>query len=130
MWISVATITLDTDWSFTAPVTGTWFRVQHLTTPADDFRRGYIAQASAFAPVQLHGIKRMYSKQEYDLYQFVKPDVWEERMIALREYFPSRSGQSWIVRIDVWQDAQNAIDTVSELADQIAQLKALIQLLL
>lgn len=128
MWLPVDTIILDTDWTYTAPVTGTWFRVQHLTVPVDELRRGYIAQASAFAPVELHGIRRMYSKQEYDLYELIKPDPWEERMIAVREYFPSRNGQSWTVRIDVWQG--NTPTSLSELVEQVSELKSLIQLLL
>ena len=130
MWLSVDTIELDTEWTYTAPATGTWFRVQHLIIGGTAFRRGYIAQASSFAPVELHNIKRMYSKQEYDVFQLIKPDPWEERSLAVREYFPSRAGESWTVRIDVWQGTQETIDSIEKLAEQIALIKSLIQLLL
>lgn len=128
MWVPVGTYTLDKAWLFTPAVVGTWFRLQHSQPPLN--RRGLIAQASAYAPVELHGIKRLWAKQQYDIYQFPQPDCWSDRVIALRGVpYDVEDSIDWTVTIDVWQGSTSA-ETISELSAEIAELKSLIQLLL
>jgi hypothetical protein len=127
MWANVGAFTLSKSWLFTPAVTGTWFRLQHNQPPLN--RRGLIAQASAFAPVQLHGIKRVWAKQQYDVYQFPQPDCWTDRVIALRGVsYDVENANDWIVTLDVWDS--DTPTTIPALAEQIAELKALIELLI
>lgn len=129
MWVPVGTYTLAKSWLFTSAVSGTWFRIQHSQPPLN--RKGLIAQASAYAPVELHGIKRLYAKQQYDLYQFPQPDCWSDRVIALRGVpYDVEDAIDWTVTIDVWQSPEEVIDSFQEVAEKIAQLKSLIELLL
>lgn len=102
MWKPLATLSLNKGWSLTLPVTGSLFRVGHILTPANDLRQGYIAQASAYAPLEILGIRKLYSKQEYDIYEFIQPICWSERVIAVKNGF-YYSPNSWAVSIDVWE---------------------------
>lgn len=101
MWVQVGTFTLQKSWLLTPAVAGTWFRLQHSQPPRS--RRGVIAQASAYAPLELTGFRRLWAKEQIDVYQFVQPDCWSDRCLALRggsldvEYL-----SPWTVTIDVW----------------------------
>ena len=104
MWVAIATITLSEDWQFTSSVAGVWFRVHHALEPTD-FRRGLIAQASLSNPVDLFGIKRLYSKPEYDLLQLIQPDCLSDRAIAIKGRWLS-SDVPWVVNISVWNQGE------------------------
>ncbi|MBE9012660.1 hypothetical protein IQ250_20885 [Pseudanabaenaceae cyanobacterium LEGE 13415] len=126
MWVTVGTYTLSKSWLFTPAVSGVWFRIQHSQPPLG--RKGLIAQASAYAPVELNGIKRLWAKRETDLYQFIQPECWSDRVIALRGVpYDVEGAIDWTVTLDVWQGSN---DSVSELSSQIAELKSLIELML
>ena len=128
VWLSLGTITPSKDWAFTAPVKGSFFRVQHSTV-GNSLQQGYIAQASGFAPVELSGIRKLYSKQQYDVYQFVQPECWSDRTIAVRNGY-YQSSETWTVAIEVWQSDEEFAHSIEELSKQIELILNLIKLLL
>lgn len=124
VWLSVGTTTVTKGWTYTAPATGSLFRVQHLTPTLK--RRGVIAQAAPLAPVQLFQIQGLYAKSEYDLYQFVQPDCWESRVLALRgEDYAEIFSSPWKVALDVWQPNSTSNPTPTPTVTYSAAIAAL-----
>jgi hypothetical protein len=101
-WVSIATISLTNNWNFTLPTVGEWFRVRH-SLPNNVSKTGLIAQASTTGGIELLGIRKLYSKSQADIYQFIQPDCWSQRVIAVRGRWMS-SKVPWLVSIDVWDE--------------------------
>ncbi|OLP18086.1 hypothetical protein BST81_13760 [Leptolyngbya sp. 'hensonii'] len=105
-WISVMSLSVKSNWSFSAPVEGSLFRVAHSTGPGGVYwgRRGLIAQArfsSSGDDPELIDISRVYAKPEKDLFILVSPFPSGERRIAFRG---TRFSIPWDVSIHVDPD--------------------------
>lgn len=127
-WLPLATVTPGKDWAFTPVVVGSLFRVSYQGSSVGYPAVGFIAQASAYAPVELCDIRKIYSKQQYDIFRLGKPDCWTDRVLAVRAASPF-SLVDWTVTIESWQSIDDIVDTVEDLSKQIQLLYKLVQLL-
>lgn len=99
MWKLVGTITGTRQWQFTNAVDGRWFRITHQM-PDDYYGKGLICQADlANGDPLLSNIRRLYSKQQQEIYYIPKPVFYTDRRIGVLTYLGLAE---WRVRIEVW----------------------------
>lgn len=100
-WVAVAILTLRKDWVFSSPVSGSLFRVKHSASPG---RRGHICQSSGGMLPELADIRRIYGREESELFRFAEPESWQTRSIGFRaEKYAEVFSVPWRIQLEVWE---------------------------
>lgn len=114
-WKRIFTGSLTSDWLFTMPVEGEYFRVKQTfsSLPPWGFW-GYIGQAGGtFTPSnELANVRRLYPTVDAQVIRFIAPDCWaEDRAIAIKGFSKrkfSALGFQISTTVDVWEAVPNS----------------------
>lgn len=104
-WTSLAVVSMSTEWEFSAPTDGIFFRVRSNVAPDPPFLfKGLIAQGINGNPPTLTNVCRLWAVENQDIvFQFDRPD-WlpAARSIALKRVGNYTTEVVWLARLDVW----------------------------
>jgi hypothetical protein len=114
-WKRIFTAPLTSDWLFTMPVEGEWFRVkQTFSSPPPWGYWGYIGQAGGTLTPNtgFANVRRLYPTETTTNLQFVTPPFWvEDRAIAIKGFSKRKFlalGFQVFTTIDVWEAVPNS----------------------
>lgn len=114
-WTDLGTVTVEREWSYTPVFEGAQFvKLEHFNYPKTLI--GLIAQAD-LDRTTFFEIRKIYSKPEAEILTLADPTFWaSNKRLAFRtlSYY---LGQSWQVRVSVWDD----VTTVPVPVEQQAQ---------
>lgn len=99
MWVACGSLILTAEWTYSLPLSGELFRLTHACPGG--YGRGLICQASTTLIPDLFDIKRLYYRDEGELFLFERPAPFDERRIGVRSF---HEGLNWIISIDCWKD--------------------------
>jgi hypothetical protein len=83
-WTPVTTISPISNWLFTEPVEGSFFRLKHSSFPRDSFYEIAQAEVGADGTIQLFDARAVKPSLELQTIEFKKPGIFSSRRIALR----------------------------------------------
>lgn len=100
MWKSIIAIKLESYWKFTPDIEGVFFRLRHINPPLNPI--GYIGQAELVPNTdscQIFQIRRLNGLTPYEIIEYVKPTVFENRRLIFRQ--ETKAINNWIIEVEV-----------------------------
>ena len=99
-WTTVKSILLKTDWQYSDPIDGEYFRFKHSSAPTSGIYQVAQAQFNPDNSVDLADAQMFeVGKQEYDNLKLAKPGHFTDRRIAIRKIGSSPSLESVLRRL-------------------------------
>jgi hypothetical protein len=102
MWVPLLSVSITRDWQFSPPVEAVKFRLRY-SYPLGWFPRGVICQASTSLPREMSDYRRFFGKSQHDVFEFVQPNEFVERSIAVKG---TRYPEILSVDVDYWDGSQ------------------------
>lgn len=104
-WVNIAAIPISEQWQFTAPISDVVQSVRIRNTLNSEplfINNGIIAQVDNFK--DFANFRRIYPSKDNLVIEFIKPQAFKDRRIAVRKNSRVKSKFLWIVNIDAWID--------------------------
>lgn len=83
-WTPSGSILLKTDWQYTEPIIGSYFKLKHSNFPVNNSYLVAQAEINVDGSVELADIRELNASSEAEVLQLIAPPVWSERRLAIK----------------------------------------------
>ena len=124
-WISLGTISLESNWKLTQPVHGEIFRIKHspITNERKEYLKAVVSPAFIDSGMNIFNPKRLTYREENELLAFYFPLGLSLQSLAFKRL--DNSDINWIIEAEVYQAVDQSEDFANYLIARFGKAMAL-----